>query len=107
MKIKYQVTLLCNNGKYKPVSCIITREQNNDIDLSGTENVRKALKENGIKTICFKRGWNVKDLKQFGYTKIKIRKYNKEEIEREAALRYEAIKEAKYQSGEWKRPKNK
>lgn len=107
MKVKYQVTLMCNDGKYKPVSTLVTREQNNDTDLSNLESVRKVLKQNGIQAICFKRGWSGRDLKQFGYTKVKIRKYDKDLIEREAALRYALIREAKYESGEWQRPKEK
>ena len=47
------------------------------------------------------------DLARYGYTKGKIREYDKEKIEQENAARYEALKEEKYASGEWKRPKSK
>ena len=54
-----------------------------------------------------KRYWTVDDLKKYGYTKGKIREYDREKIEQENAARYEALKEEKYASGEWKRPKSK
>ena len=37
----------------------------------------------------------------------KIRECNKEKRDAESKARYEAIKEAKYATGEWKRPKGK
>lgn len=98
MKKQYQVTLICENGKYKPVSTIVTMEETAD---------RRAIMREGQKKIMIKRYWSMADLTRYGYTKGKIREYDKEKIERENAARYEAIKEAKYASGEWKRPKGK
>ena len=44
-------------------------------------------------------------------SKVKIyrglSKSDKEKIERENVARYEALKEEKYASGEWKKPKSK
>ena len=98
MKKQYQVTLICENGKYKPVSTIVTMEETTD---------RKAIMREGQKKIMIKRYWSMADLASYGYTKGKIREYDKEKIEQENAARYEALKEEKYASGEWKRPKSK
>lgn len=98
MKKQYQVTLICENGKYKPVSTIVTMEETTD---------RKAIMREGQKKIMIKRYWSMADLTRYGYTKGKIREYDKEKIEQENAARYEALKEEKYASGEWKRPKSK
>ena len=98
MKKQYQVTLICENGKYKQVSTIVTMEETTD---------RKAIMREGQKKIMIKRYWSRADLTRYGYTKGKIREYDKEKIERENAARYEALKEQKYASGEWKRPKSK
>lgn len=98
MKKQYQVTLICENGKYKPVSTIVTMEETTD---------RRAIMREGQKKIMIKRYWSMADLTRYGYTKGKIREYDKEKIERENAARYEALKEEKYASGEWKRPKSK
>ena len=98
MKKQYQVTLICENGKYKPVSTIVTMEETTD---------RKAIMREGQKKIMIKRYWSMADLTRYGYTKGKIREYDNEKIERENAARYAALKEEKYASGEWKRPKSK
>ena len=98
MKKQYQVTLICENGKYKPVSTIVTMEETTD---------RRAIMREGQKKIMIKRYWSMADLTRYGYTKGKIREYDKEKIEKENAARYEALKEEKYASGEWKRPKSK
>lgn len=103
MMKEYQVTLMCATGKYKPVSCIIKREE---IDLANTAS-KKELINQGIQKICNNRYWTKLDLLKYDYTKVKVREYNKEELAAVAKERYEAIKEAKYASGEWKRPKNK
>lgn len=98
MKKQYQVTLMCDNGKYKAVSTIVTMEETND---------KKAIMREGQKKIMIQRYWSMTDLKKYGYTKGKVREYDREKIERENAERYERIKEEKYASGEWKRPKGK
>ena len=98
MKKQYQVTLICENGKYKPVSTIVTMEETTD---------RRAIMREGQKKIMIKRYWSMADLTRYGYTKGKIREYDKEKIEQENAARYEALKEEKYASGGWKRPKSK
>lgn len=95
--MRYQVTLMCESGKYKPVSTIV--EFDNPINKAEIQN-------KGIVAICIKKGWSKKDLKTYGYTKVKCRVYDPEKIAQENAERYAKIKEEKYASGEWKRPKN-
>lgn len=92
----YQVTLMCENKKYKPVSALVARKEGMD---------KKAIMTKGIEKICQKRLWTSKDLSRYGYTICKIRLYDKEKIEQENKERYEKIKEEKYASGKWKRPK--
>jgi hypothetical protein len=99
----YQVTLICTNGQYKPVSAIVKAEGK---DLNNPTD-KKELVNKGIQKICASRYWGSADLKRYSYTRSKIRVYDKEKIEQENKERYEAIKEAKYASGEWKRPKGK
>jgi len=100
---EYQVTLICESGKYKPVSCIIKSEE---VDLADKV-AKRTLVRQGTQKICVKRYWSSADLKRYDYTRAKVREYDKEKIAAEARAKYDAIKEAKYASGEWKRPKGK
>lgn len=106
MMKEYQVTLLCNTNKYKPVACIITREQECKLDMSCDVKIRKELINKGIQKICTKRYWTKADIAKYGYTRAKVRLYDKEKIARENEERYNRIKEEKYASGEWVRPKS-
>lgn len=105
MKKQYQVTLISATGKYKPVSCLITMEQTEDVDLTLNKEIKKNIITQGIQKICNQRLWSKRELVQYGYTKARVREYDKEKIAKENAERYERIKEEKYASGEWKRPK--
>lgn len=107
MMKEYQVTLICGSGAYKPVSCIVKREQYSDADYSSNATVKKELQKKGVKKICEKRGWRLSDLAKYEYTRYKVRAYDKAEIAKANAERYEQIKEKHYQDGSWKRPKNK
>ena len=107
MMKEYQVTLICGQGMYKPVSCIVKREQYSDVDYSSNSIVKKELQKAGITKICQKRGWNLSDLSRFGYSRYKVRAYDKSAIEQANQERYAKINEEKYSTGEWKRPKNK
>ena len=85
--IQAQVTLLCSTGKYRPVSCLVDVESEQYfIDH------KKEIQTKGIQKICIKRLWQSYHLKQYGYTKCKMRVYDKEKIEKENAERYERIK---------------
>lgn len=103
---EYQVTLVCATGKYKPVSCIIKKEES-ELKRLGKTTFLDLVKDAGIKKICMQRGWSSRELKQYSYTKVKVREYDKERIAQENKERYEKLKEEKYSTGEWKRPKNK
>ena len=94
--MEYQITLFDKANKYKPVSAIVKAV--------ATES-QSALIKKGVEKICIKRGWDKKDLVRYGYTTVKIRIYDKEKLDKEAEERYNKIKEEKYASGEWKRPK--
>ena len=103
---EYQVTLVCASGKYRPVSCIVKKDT--DVIASiGKEESPKQIRKTRITKNCQKRYWSGKKKKKYDYTICKIREYDKEKIDAENKARYEAIKEAKYASGEWKRPKSK
>lgn len=94
---EYQVTLIDKTKKYKPVSAIVRTKAT----------IQAEIIKAGAEKICMKRGWTSKELKAYGYTTAKVRVYDKEKIDAEARIRYEKIKEEKYASGEWKRPKAK
>lgn len=98
--MKYQVTIMCTTGKYRPCSTLIESEP---INLKNTIEKRAVITK-GVQKICAQHYWDSSDLKKFGYTKIKIREYNIVKIKAENEARYERIKEEKYTSGEWKRP---
>jgi len=70
---KYQVTLFCTTGAYKPVACIVNHEQADDVDLSTDKAVKKDLQKKGVKKICEKRLWRLSDLANYGYTRYKVR----------------------------------
>ena len=96
---RYQITLFSITGKYKPVSTIVT----DNTDTMDSAQIRKK----GIERICYNHLWGKEDLLKYGYTKMKVRIYDPEKIKAENEKRYERIKEEKYASGEWKRPRTK
>lgn len=88
---QYQVTLFTTDGKYKPVSTIVNYDTDVAPDRDQKAHIRE-IKNKGVKQICQKRYWTSRDLLKYGYTKCKIREYDKEKIEREQKERYEALK---------------
>lgn len=107
-EIQYQVTLLCQSGKFKPISCIVTMIQEDaEEDLTKNAIVKKDIIAKGLKKICQTRGWGKMEIETYQYLRAKVRRYEPEKIEAEKKARYEKIKEQKYKSGEWKRPKDK
>lgn len=70
---KYQVTLFCADGRYKPVACIVNNEQADDLDLSRDKASRMMLQKKGVEKICQKRYWGKADLMKYNYTRCKIR----------------------------------
>lgn len=73
---EYQVTLF--SKKYKPISCIVKREQYSDADYSADTKFKKQLQKDGVKKICEKRRWQLSDLVKFEYTTYKVRAYQRE-----------------------------
>lgn len=103
MTIEYQVTLLCVDDTYKPVSTLVKREQKSQtMNLLNFPAEKKKIIDEGIAKICIKRGWTTADLEEFGYIKGRARKYDREKVKAENAARYEEIKKEKFASGEWK-----
>ena len=99
--LNYQVTLTSTTGQYKAVSAIVKAEK------IATKEDKQRVINKGIVKIAQQRRWTNTDLKKFGYTKVKIREYDKAEIEKQNAERYEKLKQEKYACGEWKAPKRK
>ena len=102
--MEYQVTLFCATDKYRPVSTLVKRAS--AVDIADPTTKRQILNE-GMRKICIQTGWGPKDLAFYGYKSGKIRLYDKEKLDKEAEERYNRIKEEKYASGEWTRPKSK
>lgn len=69
--IKIQCTLFSDKG-YKPMSTIIQRESVSDYNRN-----KKEVQQEAINKICCQRYMNKHNLKEYGYTKMKIRKYDK------------------------------
>lgn len=88
---EYQVTLICSTGQYKPVSAIV-KADTDDLARVGKVAYTGDIRTRGIQKICQKRYWGNADLKRYGYTKVKMREYDKEKIAKENAERYEKIK---------------
>lgn len=70
--ITIQFTLFDKTGKYKPVSTLISVDNAQEYLYNKSKYKRKAIEQ-----ICYKRGWNGNDLKQFGYTSYKTRVFDK------------------------------
>lgn len=88
---EYQVTLICETGQYRPVSAIVKADTNKLAEMGKTAYIND-IRKRGITKICEKRYWSGANLKQYHYTRVKMREYDKEKIEKENAERYEKIK---------------
>ena len=75
---QYQVTIFHKDNKYKPISTIVSRYQENNDNLLLNKAQREAIKIEGIKKICMKKYWGTSDLKAYEYTRVKIREYPQE-----------------------------
>lgn len=85
--MQLQVTLINPSGKYKPVSTLVEIPIKDVLAKNYTP-----YKTKGIEKICLKKRWYADDLKKLGYTKVKVRVYDKQKIEEENKARYEKIK---------------
>ena len=83
-----QFTLFSTTGKYKPMSVLLEVPSVKDYNEHAEEYKKKAIRK-----MCLQRNTDGYYLKKNGYTKIKVRVYDKEKIAQENAERYEKIKE--------------
>ena len=74
---RYQVTMYCSTNQYKPISTIVSIEQQTDNNLLLT-NKKQEIINKGIVKICQKRYWTQRDIKKYNYTKVKSRVYEEE-----------------------------
>lgn len=79
MKKQYQVTMYCATGQYRPVSTIVTIEQENDENLLLDPEQKARMIANGIRRICQQRLWTKRDVAKYEYTKVRARVYEKQE----------------------------
>lgn len=86
--MKYQVTLICKTGQYKPMSAIVEHEE---VDLKDKKQKSKVAQK-GLEKICIRRGMRSADLKKYNYSIIKVREYDKDKIAWQNAIRYNEIK---------------
>ena len=80
MMKQYQVTLYCATGQYKPISTIVTIEQEDNDNLLLVQERKMEIVNKGIVKICQKKYWTKKDVKKYNYTKVKARVYEKEQV---------------------------
>lgn len=85
--IDLQCTLFSTTGKYKPMSTIVKVESVAYYKAHKTE-----VQTRAIQKICAQRKTELWCLKRDGFTRMKVRVYDKEKIEAENAERYERIK---------------
>ena len=76
---KYQVTMYCTTNQYKPISTIVSIDQAIEEDnlLLNKEKKQEIIKK-GIVKICQKKYWTMREVKQYNYTKVKVREYKQE-----------------------------
>ena len=81
--IKLQVTFFQKENKYKPISTIV------EIDSLEYYNNNKAeVQKRALMNIAHNRKTTPNDLIQQGYTKIKTREYNIEEIKKQQEFKH-------------------
>lgn len=85
--IELQCTLFSTTGKYKPVSTIVK------VESAAYYNAHKIeVQKEAIQKICAQRRTEWWCLKRDGFTRMKVRVYDREKIAAEKAARYEQIK---------------
>ena len=85
--IDLQCTLFSTTGKYKPMSTIVK------VESVAYYNAHKSeIQTRAIQKICAQRNTEWWCLKRDGFTRMKVRVYDKEKIDAENAARYERIK---------------
>lgn len=77
MMKEYQVTMMCVTGQYKPISTIVKVEQADDVNLLLDQEQKKNIINKGVVAICHKKYWTAREVKKYGYTKVKCRVYER------------------------------
>lgn len=85
--IELQFTLFSTTGKYKPMSTVLKVES-----VAYYNTHKKEVQTRAIQKICVQRNTEGWCLKRDGFTRLKVRVYDKEKIAAENAARYEQIK---------------
>lgn len=80
--MKMQITLYCENGKYRPISSLVEVES-----LEDYKNNKIKYCSKGIQKICCQRYSSYAELKALGYTGLKVREYDIEKINAEKEKR--------------------
>ena len=76
--IKMQVTLFDKENKYKPISTLIEVKSIEEYNNNKQEYNKKAVQK-----IAAKRYLSISELKKQGYTRLKVREYIAERLERD------------------------
>lgn len=84
--ITVQITLFSTEG-YKPLSTLLRVESWEDYQQNKVK-----YRNSAIVKICAKRYMQAYDLRKYGYTEVRVRIYDPEQIAKEKAERYEQIK---------------
>ena len=69
--ITLQITLFDKEGRYKPVSTLIKVKS-----IKYYKEHKSEVNQQAMIKICQKRGWTGKQLKEYGYTTLKVRNYD-------------------------------
>lgn len=69
--VTLQITLFDKEGRYKPVSTLVKVES-----VKYYKEHKSEVNQQAMIKICQKRGWTGKQLKEFGYTTLKVRNYD-------------------------------
>lgn len=85
--ITIQCTLFSTTNKYKPISTLLEIE-----NVAYYNSHKQEVQQRAIDKIVVQRKTERWCLKRDGYTRMKVRVYDKEKIEKEAKERYEKIK---------------
>ena len=76
--IKMQVTLFDKENKYKPISTLIEVKS-----IEEYNNNRQEYNKKAVQKIAAKRYLSISELKKQGYTRLKVREYTAERLERD------------------------
>lgn len=85
--VRYQFTIFCADGKYKPISTILECKSDGDYLANQRE-----YKKRAVAKICAQRNITPQWLRKYNYTQMAVRFYDPQAIEQQKRERYEQIK---------------